>query len=162
MEGKEAVAVEKLTECLTKDSQDVQVLSHLAPLLEVTDPKRAVDTYQALNAIMVEQNRFSIPLINNLAVMMFHTQDFAGAEMTLNKAIEVCNLQEQSVHEEELKQELSEIKATVQYNLGRLHEQSGTADGLDRAEELYRQVLASFPHYSDGRYYSNFFLIGPL
>jgi RNA polymerase-associated protein CTR9 len=120
---KKEQALEKLNIIVKANPDDYEVWIEIAQLLEISKPKQALEAYEKALASI---DPAPPELWNNIAILRHKTSDQAGAEIAYNM--------------------IAEKKKTLIYNKARWNEDNGR---IQEAENLYNEVLAEQPHYTD-------------
>lgn len=125
-----------------KKPDDVEAWVELASLTEHYDTPTALAAYQT-SIKLYESKSVPVPpeLYNNIAALLFSTNELDESEKYYNLALERC-------HKDMSKNELhyGSIIYTIRYNIGRLYE---AKHQLTEAEKTYKNILIQHPMYFD-------------
>lgn len=129
----------KVTE---KRPDDVEAWVELASLTEQHNTPLALSAYKtAINLYETRSQKVPPELYNNIAALLFSTEDLQESEKYYNLAVKRCQ-EEMSTNE----LHYGSIIYTIKYNMGRLYE---AKHDLNEAEKTYKNILVQHPMYLD-------------
>lgn len=152
-------------DCKRNLTPDSSVLLNLARLYEVDNPEKAIHCLQQVEQLELDRvpeseypqdtedeneiksviRKFLPPqLLNNIGCFYFQAEKNETASQLFEAALGAC----MKMGERDTSMDMDALVSTISFNLGRSYESSGL---LDKAVEVYDELLARHDDYTDAR-----------
>ena len=136
-------------------SKEAGIQIDIGQALQIDDPHTALEAYEKALSLLSDSSHYPVELLNNAAVLTMNlhsdnTEKLERAFELLEKAKETLSSDSYSKRIEKSisRNDGKILPVTIQFNTARLMEKRGK---VEEAEALYRDLLESYPSYTDAR-----------